>query len=124
MSRSIPRLKCHPSHIPCQIKAFNDSGRMPTVKLGRLGRRLPPIQITNPEPGATAANPASSRAAERAESKMEGVGWILNILTECLSQVMTVKIVPSGKNLRFASIWLHEALNPLIFVGVGRAFGM
>ena len=93
------------------------------MKLGRLGRRLP-IQTTNPGPAATAAKPASSRAAERAESKMEGVGWILNILTKCLSQVMTAKLVLSGKNLRFASVWLREALNPSIFVGVGRAFGM
>ena len=93
------------------------------MKLGRLGRRLP-IRIANPEPAPTAANPASSRVAERAESKMEGVGWILNILTECLSQVMTAKHVPSGKNLRFASVWLRETLNPSIFVGVGHAFGM
>ena len=94
------------------------------MKLGRLGRRFPPIQITNPQQAATTANPVSSRAAERAENKIEGVGWILNILTECLSQVMTAKHVLSGKNLRFASVWLREALNPSIFVGVGRAFGI
>jgi hypothetical protein len=54
---------------------------------------------------------------------MEGVGWILNILTECLSQVMMARLVPSGKNLRFASVWVREALNSSVFVGVGCALG-
>lgn len=46
-----------------------------------------------------------------AESKIEGVGWTLNTLTEFPSRVMMAKLVPSGENLRFVSVWLREALN-------------